>query len=190
MCAGWCTAPCTFLLDKKRRSVGSIATLRPDDLIIHHHRGHGHTIAKGAEPHDDDGRVPGQGAGLLPRARRLDAHCRHPGRQPGRHRRRGRRPPDGGGHRVGAANAPFRQNSPFLLWRRGLERGRVPRVLEHGLRLEAAGRVYLRQQPVRHVDACIAINECGAYFRPRRSAMASPARRWTAMTCWPCMRRC
>lgn len=29
-------------------SVGSIATLRPDDLIIHHHRGHGHTIAKGA----------------------------------------------------------------------------------------------------------------------------------------------
>jgi TPP-dependent pyruvate/acetoin dehydrogenase alpha subunit len=30
-------------------SVGSISTLRPDDLIIHHHRGHGHTIAKGAD---------------------------------------------------------------------------------------------------------------------------------------------
>ena len=30
-------------------SVGSIATLQPDDLIIHHHRGHGHTIAKGAD---------------------------------------------------------------------------------------------------------------------------------------------
>ncbi len=30
-------------------SVGSIATLRRDDLIIHHHRGHGHTIAKGAD---------------------------------------------------------------------------------------------------------------------------------------------
>jgi pyruvate dehydrogenase E1 component alpha subunit len=29
--------------------VGSIAALRPDDLIIHHHRGHGHTIAKGAD---------------------------------------------------------------------------------------------------------------------------------------------
>jgi pyruvate dehydrogenase E1 component alpha subunit len=29
--------------------VGSIATLRDDDLIIHHHRGHGHTIAKGAD---------------------------------------------------------------------------------------------------------------------------------------------
>lgn len=30
-------------------SVGSIATLRTEDLIIHHHRGHGHTIAKGAD---------------------------------------------------------------------------------------------------------------------------------------------
>jgi TPP-dependent pyruvate/acetoin dehydrogenase alpha subunit len=29
--------------------IGSIAALRPDDLIIHHHRGHGHTIAKGAD---------------------------------------------------------------------------------------------------------------------------------------------
>ena len=29
--------------------VGSIATIEPDDLIIHHHRGHGHTIAKGAD---------------------------------------------------------------------------------------------------------------------------------------------
>ncbi|MGB9594319.1 MAG: thiamine pyrophosphate-dependent dehydrogenase E1 component subunit alpha [Anaerolineae bacterium] len=29
--------------------VGSIAALEPDDLIIHHHRGHGHTIAKGAD---------------------------------------------------------------------------------------------------------------------------------------------
>jgi acetoin:2,6-dichlorophenolindophenol oxidoreductase subunit alpha len=30
-------------------SVGSIASLKPEDLIIHHHRGHGHTIAKGAD---------------------------------------------------------------------------------------------------------------------------------------------
>ncbi len=29
--------------------VGSVAALRDDDLIIHHHRGHGHTIAKGAD---------------------------------------------------------------------------------------------------------------------------------------------
>jgi acetoin:2,6-dichlorophenolindophenol oxidoreductase subunit alpha len=29
--------------------IGSIAAIQPDDLIIHHHRGHGHTIAKGAD---------------------------------------------------------------------------------------------------------------------------------------------
>jgi TPP-dependent pyruvate/acetoin dehydrogenase alpha subunit len=29
--------------------IGSIAALEPHDLIIHHHRGHGHTIAKGAD---------------------------------------------------------------------------------------------------------------------------------------------
>lgn len=30
-------------------AVGSNTAIRPDDLIIHHHRGHGHTIAKGAD---------------------------------------------------------------------------------------------------------------------------------------------
>jgi len=29
--------------------VGSIAAIRDDDYILHHHRGHGHTIAKGAD---------------------------------------------------------------------------------------------------------------------------------------------
>jgi TPP-dependent pyruvate/acetoin dehydrogenase alpha subunit len=29
--------------------VGSVSALDPDDLIIHHHRGHGHSIAKGAD---------------------------------------------------------------------------------------------------------------------------------------------
>ena len=36
-------------IGQEASSVGSTATLRPDDLIIHHHRGHGHTIAKGAD---------------------------------------------------------------------------------------------------------------------------------------------
>ncbi len=35
-------------IGQEAASVGSIASLRPEDLIIHHHRGHGHTIAKGA----------------------------------------------------------------------------------------------------------------------------------------------
>ncbi len=96
------------------------------------------------QPDDDDGRVPGQGNGLLPRARRFDAHCRHPGRQPGRHGCRRRRDPHRGGHRAGAANAPFGPDSPVLLWRWGLERRRVPRIVEYGLHLETAGGVYLR----------------------------------------------
>jgi TPP-dependent pyruvate/acetoin dehydrogenase alpha subunit len=29
--------------------VGSVSALEPEDLIIHHHRGHGHSIAKGAD---------------------------------------------------------------------------------------------------------------------------------------------
>ena len=36
-------------IGQEASSVGSIASLEPPDLIIHHHRGHGHTIAKGAD---------------------------------------------------------------------------------------------------------------------------------------------
>jgi TPP-dependent pyruvate/acetoin dehydrogenase alpha subunit len=36
-------------IGQEASSVGSIASLEPEDLIIHHHRGHGHTIAKGAD---------------------------------------------------------------------------------------------------------------------------------------------
>ena len=36
-------------IGQEASAVGSAAALRPDDLIIHHHRGHGHTIAKGAD---------------------------------------------------------------------------------------------------------------------------------------------
>ncbi len=36
-------------IGQEASSVGSIGALEPDDLIIHHHRGHGHTIAKGAD---------------------------------------------------------------------------------------------------------------------------------------------
>jgi TPP-dependent pyruvate/acetoin dehydrogenase alpha subunit len=36
-------------IGQEASSVGSVSALEPDDLIIHHHRGHGHTIAKGAD---------------------------------------------------------------------------------------------------------------------------------------------
>jgi len=36
-------------IGQEASAVGSTSALRPNDLIIHHHRGHGHTIAKGAD---------------------------------------------------------------------------------------------------------------------------------------------
>ncbi|NIP94047.1 MAG: pyruvate dehydrogenase (acetyl-transferring) E1 component subunit alpha, partial [Akkermansiaceae bacterium] len=36
-------------IGQEASAVGSSSALEPDDLIIHHHRGHGHTIAKGAD---------------------------------------------------------------------------------------------------------------------------------------------
>ena len=36
-------------IGQEASAVGSSSALRSDDLIIHHHRGHGHTIAKGAD---------------------------------------------------------------------------------------------------------------------------------------------
>ena len=36
-------------IGQEASAVGSASALRPDDLVIHHHRGHGHTIAKGAD---------------------------------------------------------------------------------------------------------------------------------------------
>ena len=36
-------------IGQEASAVGSATALRPEDLVIHHHRGHGHTIAKGAD---------------------------------------------------------------------------------------------------------------------------------------------
>jgi acetoin:2,6-dichlorophenolindophenol oxidoreductase subunit alpha len=36
-------------IGQEASSVGSVGALQDEDLIIHHHRGHGHTIAKGAD---------------------------------------------------------------------------------------------------------------------------------------------
>ncbi len=45
----WCTARCTFRSDRKPGPWAALQRCDPSDLIIHHHRGHGHTIAKGAD---------------------------------------------------------------------------------------------------------------------------------------------
>ena len=124
-------------------SVGSIATLRPEDLIIHHHRGHGHTIAKGASLTLMFAEFLGREAGYC-RGRGGSMHIADiPGGNLGATGVVGGGNPHSGRHRAGVANAPLGANTPVLLWRRSFERRRVPRIFEYGLHLETAGGVYL-----------------------------------------------
>ena len=73
-------------------AVGVCAALRADDLITSTHRGHGHVLAKGADPQPDAGRAVRPGDRPQPRPRRLDARGRrqrgHPRRERDRRRRR------------------------------------------------------------------------------------------------------
>ena len=134
-------------------AIGAIAALRPgrpDRLHAprprsRHRQGTGH-------PHDD-GRAAGQGDRRLPRPRRLDAHGRPEPGQPGRKRRGGRRAAAVGRRRPEHEDEGRRPGRALLLRRRRLERGRLPRERQHGCDLEAAGRLHLREQPVRHVHA-------------------------------------
>ena len=136
-------------------SVGSIATLRPEDLIIHHHRGHGHTIAKGANLTTMFAEFLGREAGYC-RGRGGSMHIADiPGGNLGATGVVGGGIPTAVGIALALQMHRSEQDPAVLLWRRGLERRRVPRIVEYGLHLEAAGGVHLRQQPVRHVDARI-----------------------------------
>ena len=88
-------------------SVGSIATLRPEDLIIHHHRGHGHTIAKGASLTFMFAEFLGREAGYC-RGRGGSMHIADiPGGNLGATGVVGGGNPHSGGHRAGVANAPL-----------------------------------------------------------------------------------
>ena len=90
---------------------------------------------------------------LLPRQGRLDAHRRPAERQP--RRQRDRRRQRGHRHRRGAVGADARERAGRgLLLRRGRARpGPALRGHEHGLALEAAGRLRLREQPLQRVHA-------------------------------------
>ena len=72
-------------------ATGVCANLRRDDLLTSTHRGHGHTLAKGADMRAHDVRAVRPRDGLQRRQGRLHAHRRLLGRHAGRQRRRGRR---------------------------------------------------------------------------------------------------
>ena len=95
----------------------------------------------------------GTRAGLLPGQGRLDAHRRPRERQP--RRERDRRRLDGHRDRRGVlGEAPRHRPGRRLLLRRRRARPGAPlRGHEHGRALEAAGRLRLREQPLRRVHA-------------------------------------
>ena len=100
------------------------------------------------------------------------------------------RPPAVGGRRADPQAARRRPGVRLLLRRRRIERRRVPREHQHGRRLEAAGHLPLREQPVRHVH----VGQARAWRLPisptARWPTASPARRSTGWTCWRSTRPC
>jgi acetoin:2,6-dichlorophenolindophenol oxidoreductase subunit alpha len=104
-------------------SVGSIASLRPEDLIIHHHRGHGHTIAKGANLTTMMAEFLGREPGYC-RGRGGSMHIADiPGGNMGATGVVGGGIPTAVGNRVSPANASFRSDPAVLFWRRSVKRG-------------------------------------------------------------------
>ena len=98
-------------------------------------------------------RDPGQAARHLRRPRRVDAPDRHLGRRARLVRGRRRPPAVRLRHRLRRAGAGHRVGVAVLLRRRHDQHRGVPRGAQPGLDLEAAGRLRLREQPVRRVLA-------------------------------------
>ena len=167
-------------IGQEASATGACLALRDDDAITSTHRGHGHCIGQGRRPEPDDGRAAGEGDRLLPRPRRLDAHRRRRHRQPRRQRHRRRRHPDR--RRRRAAPTSCRAAGPRrrqLLRRRRHQRGRLPRGGQPGRDLEAARRLRLREQQVRHV---VLHREVDGDRRPRRARRRRTASRASAST--------
>ena len=130
----------THLADGAEASiVGSIANLGPDDQFFTTYRCHGYPIALGTDPKAIMAEIYGREDGLCKGLRRLDA--------PDRRLERGFLGTSGivgAGipHATGAAwAAQIRGQGQVvlsLLRRRRLQAGRVPRVAEHRLAVEAA----------------------------------------------------
>ncbi len=134
-------------------AVGVCSALDEGDTMTCTYRGHGAVLAMGAPLDRSFGRDPRQGAGPVRRPRRVDAPDR-PLRRSTRLVRRGRCA-SAVRLRHGVRLAVPRQRLGVgLLLRRGHDQHRrVPRGHEPGGDLEAAGRVRVREQPVRRVLA-------------------------------------
>ena len=158
----------------------------PGDYITSTHRGHGHCIAKGGQFKPMMAELFGKATG----------YCK--GKGGSMHIADidlgilGANGIVGGGLpiAVGAALSSQLKRSRLgrggLLRRRRLQQGRLPRVAQPGRGLEAAGRLRLREQPVRHVHADVRLHADPGHRRCGPRATACRGSSWTATTCWRC----
>ena len=141
-----------------------------------------HRQGRPARP--DDGRAARQGDRLLQGQGRLDAHRRRRRRHPRRERDRRRRDRDRDRRRARQPAARRRPGRGLLLRRRRLQPGHPPRERQHRRALEAAGRLLLREQPVRDVDPDRALERGRRPLGPRgrlRHAGRRTSTAWTSL---------
>ena len=133
-------------------AAGVCASLGPEDFMASHHRGHGHCIAKGARLDlmmaELMGRESGYCQGLGGSMHIADLGSQHPRGE--RHRRGRDAAFDRGGSRRPARRHRPRRGRFLRRWRR--KPGRLPRIAQPRLGVEAAPRLHLREQPVRAFD--------------------------------------
>ena len=118
-------------IGQEAAEAGAFAAIEPRDYFTSTHRGHGHAIARGADPKRAMAELFGKAAG----------YCKGKGGEdepPGRQRYRGRRTAHLRRQRPGLQDHGGRLRHRGLLRRRLHQRGLLPRVPEHGRRLEAA----------------------------------------------------
>ncbi len=139
-------------IGEEATAVGAVAALSPDDLITSTHRGHGHTIAKGVDVNEmmaelfgrRGGSCKGKG-GSMHIADLTKGHL--------------------GANGVVGGGLPIAAGAALAIRHLGQDRvvvcffgdgatneGTFHESRQPGRRLEAAGDLRLREQPVRHVD--------------------------------------
>ncbi len=148
-----CPASRTSTSARRRVAVGVCSALRRDDWITSTHRGHGHCLAKGAEPGRMFAELLGKEAG----------YCRGKG---GSMHIADHENGNLGANAIVGGSAGIATGAAFSAKRRGtdqvavcffgegaLGQGLALRGDEHGLALEAAGDLRLREQPLQRVHA-------------------------------------
>ena len=127
-------------------AAGVCAQLRTEDVLLSTHRGHGHTLAKGADPTAMMCELFGRAGRHLRRQGRLDAHRRFRGRH-ARRQRRGRGQHPDRRRRRPCDPVAWRGPDRLLHLRRWCDQPRaVPRGPELGADLRSAGPVRVRGQ--------------------------------------------